>query len=391
MPSYNDSTLFNILITGITSLLTDISTEMVYPLIPLYLASLGAQPAILGMIEGFAESSASLLKVFSGALSDRLAKRKPIAIIGYAGSTFGKLLLYISRGWTLVFAGRMVDRIGKGIRVAPRDALIADSSAAGKLGRAYGLHRALDTFGACLGVLIAILLVNRLGRDLDQSAYQRIFLISLIPALLGCAILFFARETRCKGSDSQLPKLTFKKMAPKLRNFLLIVGIFSLGNSSNQFLLLRMRNLSWTALNILLLYLLYNITYSLFSYPCGRLADRFGKKRLLIAGYFVYSLTYFGFALLKTAPAVYLAWLLFGVYGLYSALTEGLEKALIADIAPQAQRATFIGLHATLTGIGLLPASLIAGTLWTIFGPSAPFLFGGLLGFGAGLGLIILL
>ncbi|MGQ9707507.1 MAG: MFS transporter [bacterium] len=381
--------MLNILITGITSLLADISTEMVYPLIPLYLASLGAQPTILGIIEGFAESSACLLRVFSGSISDRLARRKPIAIIGYAGSALGKLLLYISNGWTLVFAGRMVDRIGKGIRVAPRDALIADSTVEGRRGRAFGLHRALDTFGASLGVLIAILLVNRLGMDLSPNGYQRIFLISLVPALLAVTILFFARETGLRVAGSQPPRLSLKKIAPKLRNFLFIVSIFSMGNSSNQFLLLRMRSLGWTAFNILMLYLLYNITYAFFSYPCGQLADRTEKKRLLAGGYFIYALTYFGFALLK--PSGNLAWLLFGVYGLYSALTEGLEKSLVADIAPVNQRATFIGLHATLTGIGLLPASIIAGGLWTIFGPNAPFLFGGLLGLGAGLCLLILL
>ncbi len=383
--------MINILITGITSLLTDISTEMVYPLIPLYLASLGAQPAILGLIEGFAESSASLLKVFSGAISDRFKKRKPIAILGYAGSTLGKLFLYLSQNWTFVFFGRMIDRIGKGIRVAPRDALIADSSVSGKRGRAFGLHRAFDTIGACIGVILAIIIISNLGRNLDRAGYQRIFLFSLIPAFIGVVILFFARETWAKTTASPLPKFGFKNLSPKLRSFLIIVGIFALGNSSNGFLLLRMRNLGWTTINILFLYLLYNITYAIFSYPCGRLSDRIGKKGPLVGGYLVYSAVYFGFALLNPQKSPTIAWLLFGVYGLYSALTEGLEKSLVADISPENQRATFIGLHATLTGIGLLPASLIAGGLWSLFGPKAPFLFGGVLGLGAGLGLLFLL
>lgn len=383
--------MVNILITGITSLLTDISTEMVYPLIPLYLASLGAQPAILGLIEGFAESSASLLKVFSGAISDRVKKRKPLAILGYAGSTLGKIFLYLSQNWSFVFLGRMIDRIGKGIRVAPRDALIADSCVLGRRGRAFGLHRALDTIGACLGVLIAIIIIANLGRGLDRVGYQRIFLFSLIPAALGIFVLFFARETCTKTTAQPLPRIRFKNLSPKLRFLLLIVGIFALGNSSNGFLLLRMRNLGWTTLNILFLYLLYNITYALFSYPFGRLADRIGKKTPLVIGYLVYAGVYFGFALLNPQKSAIIAWILFGFYGLYSALTEGLEKSLVADIAPENQRATFIGLHATLTGIGLLPASLIAGGLWNLLGPKAPFLFGGLLGFGAGLGLLLLL
>ncbi len=382
---------------------------MVYPLIPLYLASLGAQPAVLGVIEGFAESSAALLKVFSGAISDRLRRRKPMAIFGYAGSTLGKLLLYFSQGWMLVFAGRMVDRIGKGIRVAPRDALIADSSVLGRRGRAFGLHRAFDTIGACLGVLIAIIIVSNLGRGLDRAGYQRIFLLSLIPAILGVVILFFARETWSKTTAQTspqanrptaelgmtesrfLPKIGFKNLSPKLRSFLIIVGIFALGNSSNGFLLLRMRNLGWTTINILFLYFLYNLTYALFSYPCGRLSDRIGKKRPIVLGYLVYSAVYFGFALLNPQKGVGIPWLLFGIYGLYSALTEGLEKALVADLAPENQKATFIGLHATLVGIGLLPASLLAGGLWNVFGPKAPFFFGGFLGLAAGIGLIIIL
>jgi len=383
--------MFNTVITGITSLLTDISTEMVYPLIPLYLSSLGAQPAILGLIEGFAESSASLLKIFSGSLSDRLKKRKSIAILGYTGSTLGKLLLYLSTSWPLVFAGRMVDRIGKGIRVAPRDTLIADSSTEGRRGRAFGLHRAFDTFGACLGVLIAIIILANRGRGLDRAGYQRIFLFSLIPAVLGIVILFFVRETGIRTQTPTRPRMRFKNLNPKLRSFLLIVGIFALGNSSNGFILLRMRNLGWTTLNILLLYLLYNLTYAIFSYPFGRVSDRIGKKKPLVIGYLVYSVVYFGFALLTPEKSAIITWLLFGVYGLYSALTEGLEKSLVADIAPESQRATFIGLHATLTGIGLLPASIIAGELWNLFGPKAPFLFGGVLGLGAGLSLLILL
>lgn len=381
--------MFNIIITGIASLLTDISTEMVYPLIPLYLATLGAQPAILGVIEGFAESSGAILKVFSGAISDRLRRRKPVAISGYAGSTLGKLLLYLSQGWGMVFAGRMVDRIGKGIRVAPRDALIADCSKAGGRGRAFGLHRAMDTLGATLGVLIAIRLVSTLGKELNPRGYQRIFLLSLLPALLGVIVLFFVREKKNSTVLSSPLRLTWKRLSPKLRRFLMVVGIFALANSSNQFLLLRMKSIGWTTLSALFLYLVYNLTYSLFSYPCGRLADRIGKKGLLVAGYILYGLVYFGFALLVPQHSQFLPWFLFGIYGLYSALTEGLEKALVADIAPEQQRATFLGLHATLTGIGLLPASIIAGGLWSLFGPNAPFLFGGILGILAAIGLTL--
>ncbi|MGB9742106.1 MAG: MFS transporter [candidate division WOR-3 bacterium] len=383
--------MLNIIIAGVTSLLTDISTEMVYPLIPAYLASLDTSPAILGLIEGFAESSASLLKLFSGTISDRLGKRKPLAILGYTGSTIGKMFLYFSRGWQLVFASRMIDRIGKGIRVAPRDALIADASTAGTRGRAFGLHRALDTLGAFLGIGLAILIVARLGTTLTPGDYHRIFLISLIPALLGVIALFFIRETRNLPPNAA-PRLRFKNLSPNLRRFLLIVGIFSLANSSNQFLLFRMNKLGWSTFNILVLYLLYNLTYALLAYPAGKLADRFGKKNLLATGYCIYSLVYFGFALLnRTAASSFLPYLLFPVYGLFSALTEGQEKALVAEIAAPDQRATLIGLHAAITGFGLLPASLLAGLLWNLFGARAPFIFGGILGFGAAAGLVLII
>ena len=380
--------MFNVIVTGIASLLTDISTEMVYPLIPLYLAALGAPPAILGVIEGFAESTASVLKVFSGWFSDKLRRRKPVAIVGYAGSTIGKVLLYASQSWGLVFAGRMVDRLGKGVRTAPRDALIADSVPEGKRGKAFGLHRAMDSLGAAAGVALAIWLVSTVGHNLLPHDYKRIFLISLIPAVLGVAALLFIREHRKEAAARKLPRLTWRGLPAKLKWFLFVVTLFALGNSSNQFLILRAKNLGMSVLAALAAYLLYNVVYSVLSYPFGHLSDRIGRKRLLVAGYAFYGLVYVGFALARRPGLV---WLLFGLYGVFSALNEGLEKALVADIAPVDQRGTFVGLHSTLTGIGLLPASLLAGGLWSLFGAPAPFWFGGVLGLLAAVGLAIVL
>jgi MFS family permease len=380
--------VFNVIVAGIASLLTDISTEMTYPLIPLYLAALGAPPAALGVIEGFAESTASLLKVFSGWFSDKLRRRKPVAIAGYAGSTIGKLLLYISTGWGMVFAGRMVDRFGKGIRTAPRDALIADSTTVGARGTAFGLHRAMDTLGAAVGVLLAIWLVSTVGHNLVPHDYQRIFLVSLIPAALGVVALLFIRERKKAAEVRALPRLSLKLLPARLRWFLFVVTLFALGNSSNQFLILRARNLGMSVLAALAAYLLYNVVYSFLSYPFGRLSDRIGRKRLLITGYTFYGLVYFGFALARRPEAV---WALFALYGVFSALNEGLEKALVADVAPPEHRGTFVGLHSTLTGIGLLPASLIAGGLWSLLGAPAPFWFGGALGISAAIGLAIVL
>jgi len=376
--------MFNIIILGITSLFTDISTEMVYPLLPLYLTlRLGASPAIVGLIEGIAESLASLLRVFSGYFSDRWRRRKPLAIFGYASSTVGKLLLYFSTSWGWVLGGRITDRFGKGIRTAPRDALIAESSSY-RHGRAFGLHRAMDTLGAVLGIILAYyFLVSR------RQDFSAIFLYSLIPAGMGVILLFLVREKISTFSSARLDFLrSWSRLDRRLKAFLLVVFLFALGNSSNQFLLLRARNLGMDTPIILLLYLAFNLVYSLFSYPAGRLSDRIGRKTLLVTGYLLYGIVYLGFAVVKTPHYL---WLLFGSYGLYTGFTEGVEKALVADVAPENLRATIIGLHATLVGIGLFPASLVAGILWNIFGAPAPFYLGAILGFLAALGLYLVI
>ncbi len=387
--------MFNVIILGIASFLTDVSTEMVYPLLPLYLsAMLGAQaPAFVGLIEGFAESTASLLRVFSGYWSDRLQQRKPLAIAGYSFSVIGKIFLYISTTWQLVLVGRMVDRFGKGIRTAPRDALIADSSEPSQRGNAFGLHRALDSAGASVGVIVAFVFFVSLRDD-----FSNIFLISLVPALLGVLVLFIVRERKPERSATPFESGTkepwwrglgtrWRALDRRLKLFLVIVFIFALGNSSNQFLLLRANNLGFDNATVILMYLVYNIVYALISWPAGRLSDRVGRKALLVVGYFTYGIVYIGFAIASPLQL----WGLFATYGIYVALTEGVEKALVSDIAPTDLRATLIGLHATFTGIGLLPASLLAGFLWNVFGPQATFYFGGGMGALAAIALLFLI
>ncbi len=378
----------NIILLGLTSLLTDISSEMVYPLLPFFLvSSLGASPAILGLIEGVAESLASLLKVVSGYISDRAGRRKPLTILGYAGSAFGKLFLYLAGSWGVVFAARVVDRLGKGVRTAPRDALIAESSATGKRGRAFGLHRAMDSAGAAVGVLLAFMLISSAPGD-----FRRVFLWSVIPAGLGVVILFFVRETRLQGHRAAtLPHFRWHGLPSKLRAFLIIALLFSVGNSSNAFLLLRAGELHFHPAQILLLYLAYNISYALFSYPAGRVSDVLGRKMVLVAGYILFAVVYFGFAFVANAGRTWITWALFILYGIFSAFTDGVEKALVTDLAPAEMRATAIGLHATLVGIGLLPASLIAGQLWTHIGPEAALGLGGLTGLIAAIALALLL
>lgn len=376
--------MLNVIILGLTSLLTDISTEMVYPLIPLFLTSqLGASPAIVGIIEGFAESLASILKVFSGYISDKVGKRKPLAIAGYSFSTIGKMFLYFATSWGWVFLGRTSDRFGKGIRTAPRDALIAEAVDKENIGRAYGLHRALDTLGATIGIALAYYFLTSY-----KGNYKAVFMYSLIPAFLGVFVLFFAKESKVTNQLSKKLSFSWRSLDRRLQMFLIVILIFALGNSSNQFLLLRAKNVGFSDSDVILLYLVYNIVYMIFSYPMGRLSDKIGRKKLLIIGYFLYGIVYLGFAVFGFKSAM---WILFSVYGLYIALTEGVEKALVAEISPPHLKGTVIGLHATFTGIGLLPASFIAGILWDTLGVTAPFYFGGIMGVLAAIGLMIVL
>ncbi|MGB9975622.1 MFS transporter [Thermovenabulum sp.] len=376
--------MWNVIVLGLTSLLTDISTEMVYPLLPIYLTTrLGATPLIVGTIEGIAESIASLLKVFSGYYSDKIKKRKAFAISGYGISTVGKVILYLSFSWPMVLTARILDRFGKGIRTAPRDALIAESAKKEEFGKAFGLHRAMDTLGAVIGVLTAYILISIPGVN-----YNKIFLASLIPAFLGVMALFFVREKGERGIKSKKLFLEWNKLDSRLKMFLIIMFIFTLGNSSNQFLLLKAKNVGFNDKTVILLYLIYNIVYDMLSYPAGIISDKIGRKRMIVMGYLAYGIVYFGFALAKMPVTI---WVLFGIYGLYMAFTEGVEKAFISEVAPEQVRGTMIGLHATLVGIGLFPASFLAGILWNLFGPSAPFYFGGVMGLLAAIGIKILI
>lgn len=375
----------NIILLGLVSLLTDISSEMVYPLIPIYLVmKLGATPAIVGVIEGFAESLASLLKVFSGAASDKFQKRKPLAILGYGFSGLSKILIIIATSWPWVLWGRIGDRFGKGVRTAPRDALIAESADPAKMGWAFGLHRMLDSLGGVIGVALAFYFFTSYKGD-----YQAVFIWSLLPAFLGVAALFLVREAKVPANNLKKKlSLNWSSLSPRLKKFLIVVFIFALGNSSNQFLLLRANDLGFSTQNVILLYLLFNIIYTLAAFPAGVLSDRVGRRALLVTGYVFYGLVYLGFALVTKGQYL---WLLFGFYGIYYAATEGVEKALVAEIAPADQKATLLGLHATLVGIGLLPASLIGGALWNYFGASATFYFGGFMGLLAAFGLALVL
>lgn len=362
----------NIWLLGLVSLVTDISSEMVYPLVPIYLtAVLGASPAVLGLIEGIAESLASLLKVYAGRISDRLERRKSLAIAGYGVSAIGKLLFVLATSWVGILGARVADRFGKGIRTAPRDAIIAESTQVSGRGTAFGLHRAMDTAGAVIGILLAYWLVIYYHEN-----YVTVFWLAVIPAAIGVGLLFFITET---GGGKTAKKISFawSQLDCRLRFFLIVTFLFNLGNSSNQFLLVRAGAAGFSAEQVILLYLLMNVSYFVIAYPAGRLSDKIGRRGILVTGYALYGLVYLGFAMVQST------WQMIGlfmVYGFYIGLTEGVEKALLADVAPADQRATIYGLHAMTVGLALLPASVLAGVLWEFFGATVPFWFGGLTG-----------
>ncbi|MFA6169328.1 MAG: MFS transporter [Candidatus Margulisiibacteriota bacterium] len=360
----------NVVWLGFVSLFNDIASEMIYPIVPIFLtAVLGAPMAVIGLIEGVAESTASLLKVFSGWFSDLIGKRKPLTVFGYSFSTISKLFLALAYAWPMVLLARFIDRFGKGIRVAARDALIADSTEPGSRGAVFGFHRAMDTLGAVGGPLLAMGLMA-----LFHDRFRLIFVISFIPALIGVIILqLFVKEVRKPTPPKERLKVGWRDFGARYNWFLLISLIFSLGNSSDVFLILRSKDLGLSTFLVVFAYVIYNVTYAGLSYPAGLMADKIGYRKVIFAGFFIFALVYAGFALTTSAVSV---WVLFAVYGFYIAFTEGVSKAYIADLAPKDQVGTAIGLYYTVTGVAVLFASLAAGWLWGTYGPAGPFYYG---------------
>ncbi|PWB70644.1 MAG: MFS transporter [Anaerolineales bacterium] len=382
----------NVWVMSATSLLNDISSEMLLNLIPFFLSNiLGVRTVVIGFIDGIAETTASLLKIFFGMLSDRLGRRKPFAVTGYALSAFTKPLLYFANAWGWVLGVRFADRVGKGVRTAPRDALIADSVNGHQRGLAFGIHRAADTLGAFLGLGIAAVIIWLTQSDallLARDTFQLIVLVSIVPAGLAVLVLAFgAVDKTGSGTSSEVRRLSLKGMDARFKTFLLIMVIFTLGNSSDAFILLRGQERGLSILQVMGMALTFNLLYTVFAGPLGAWSDKVGRRRLILGGWFAYGLVYLGFAFAREGWQV---WTLFALYGLYYAATEGVAKALVADLVPEAQRGTAYGLFNAAIGIMALPASMIAGLLWqgigawNGFGPAAPFLFGACLALLAG-------
>lgn len=383
----------NVWATTVTSFLNDISSELIFTLVPLFLANvLGVSTVVIGLIDGIAETTSSLLKGYSGWLSDRIGKRKWLAVIGYGLSSLVKPFLYFVTSWYGVLAVRFIDRAGKGIRTSPRDALIADSTDEQHRGIAFGLHRAGDTAGAMVGLLIALFVVlasQSQALDLNRETFQRLVLLGIIPGFLAVLVLALgARETKPREiqqdpsqeqSDKSSSSLSFRSLNKDFRFFLLVVAIFTLGNSSDAFLILRAQERGLNVVGVLGMLITFNLIYAVFSGPLGALSDRIGRKRLIIGGWLVYGMLYLGFALATTGIHI---WIIYGLYGLYYGAVEGTAKAMVADLIPTEQRGTAYGYYNATIGLMALPASLLAGILWQGigswqgFGASAPFVAG---------------
>ena len=403
----------NVWATSGTSFFTDVSSEMLLNVLPLFLSNvLGVRVWAVGVVEGFAEATSSILKLYSGWLSDRLGTRKWPAVAGYAISALAKPFYYVASSWGAVAAIRWGDRVGKGVRTAPRDALLADSTPAGRRGLAFGLHRAADTAGAVIGIAVSIWVVRQVqggGALLEAETFRNLVLWSLLPAFLGVAVLAAAARDvgpkagrrdnggggwegdRVAGPDAGRPRLRLRGLGRGFAAFVVCSVIFELGNSADAFLVLRAQERGLSVSGILWLLLAFNVVYTLVSTPAGSLADRIPRKRVVAVAWGLYALVYLGFALAGTAAHVTVLYLL---YGCYHGLVAGAAKALVADLVPASMRGTAYGGYAAAIGLATLPASLVAGVLWEGlfawrgFGPAAPFVFGAAM---AGVAAVLLL
>ncbi len=375
----------NVWVASGTSFLTDVSSEMLLNVLPLFLANvLGVRVWAVGVVEGLADTTASVLKLYSGWLSDRLGARKWLAVSGYGISALAKPFYYVAASWGAVAGIRWADRVGKGVRTAPRDALLADSTAPSQRGLAFGLHRAADTGGAVVGLAVTLWVVARVQGDgalLQEATFRTLVLWSLVPAFLG--VLLLALGARDVGTArDQAPTRPRIRLRGLSRGFGAFVGcsvLFELGNSADAFLVLRAQERGLSVLGILWLLLGFNVVYTLVATPAGSLSDRIARKRVVAAAWLLYALVYLGFAVADTVTHVVVLYL---VYGCYQGLVAGAAKALVADLVPDDLRGTAYGSYAAAIGVVSLPASLLAGVLWEGlfawegFGPAAPFAFG---------------
>jgi MFS family permease len=374
---------------GVVSLLNDLSSEVAVRTLPLFLANvLGVRIGIIGLIEGIAESTATLLKLFSGYLADRLGRKKALTLWGYALSNFTKPFLYFATSWSVVLVVRFLDRVGKGIRTAPRDALIADSTTAELRGRAFGFNKAMDKAGAVIGLLAAagvLYLTQRNAITLTRESYQWLVLLAVVPGCAAVGVLAKWVQEQPRSFAKVSPDLVWSQMDGRFWAFIGVVLIFTFGNSSDAFLMLRAQTLGFSTVEIFLAVAAFNLVVTLTSTKGGGLSDSLGRRGLILFGWLIYSLIYLGFAF---ASAGWHIWILYAGYGLYYGAFLGASSALVADLVPEHLRGTAYGIFNAALGIAALPASLLAGFLWDWYGPAAPFLAGGGLALLAAAGLL---
>jgi MFS family permease len=365
----------NVKFLGLVSLLNDIASEIIYPLLPVFLNTyIGIGTAFIGLIEGIAESTASILKLFSGWLSDKLGKRKSLAVIGYTlASVIRPFIAFATAGWQVILL-RFLDRVGKGIRTAPRDALISDSTPKEHTGRAFGFHRSLDHLGAIIGPVLTIGLISIFDNDL-----RKVFLTASIPGLFVIFFIsFFVKEKQPSGDLKAAPKFSLKIFDRNFKNLLIAISIFTLGNSSDAFLLLKAKECGVSLALLPMLWIVLHIVKFSTSYPSGILSDKIGRKPTIISGWIIYFIVYF---LMGFAGQEWHIWVLFAVYGLFYGLTEGVEKAFISDMVPEKIRGSAFGVYNFAIGIFALPSSLLFGIVWESAGSLYAFVMGSILAF----------
>ena len=375
----------NVFFMGLVSLFTDVSSEMIFPILPLFMANvLGINKSLIGLIEGVAESTASLLKTFSGWLSDKLKKRKVLVLLGYGFSTITKPFLALSTAWQHVFVLRFLERTGKGIRTSPRDALVAASTQKKFRGKAFGLNRAMDRIGAIAGTLITFWLLTKFINN-----YRLVFWLSFIPAALAVlTIIFFVKDVKKKNDNNKIFRFDWKGLSTDYKKFIVISSLFGIANFSYAFLILKANDMGVAAKLIPLIYLVYSLFFAVLAIPAGTLSDKIGRKKVLGIGYLAFSLMCFGFVYFKSW---YFAWLLFALYGLSLAFTDAISRAFVTDIVKEEERGTAIGIQYTCEGLAAFPASFIFGSLWNFSGSNTAFLFAAVLSLASSLLLFILL
>lgn len=362
----------NVAFLGVVSGLTDISSEMLYPIVPVFLTTaLGAPMQIVGLIEGVAEATASFVKILGGRLSDRAGRRKPFVVLGYSLSAISKPVLALAATWHFVLFSRFIDRVGKGLRTSARDALIAGSVEKEHWGKAFGFHRAMDTLGAALGPLAALAMLRFMPAG--RPDYRFIFLAAFIPALLGVGVLIYFVKEAAAPEVPGAPPAAAPPMSADFKTFTALYALFAIGNSSDVFLILKARTMGFTLTHVILAYTGYNLVYALLASPAGWLSDKLGKIRTMAFGFLVFSAVYLGFAV---AVKPWLIWALFALYGFYGAFNEGIAKAVVSHLSSGDNRASAMGYFQGTLGFLTLAASIIAGFLWDKVSPSAPFVAG---------------